>query len=69
VAICLFDAIVALNVSKIKKKRIFLYFFKFTDILPMFMKRCFLDLDDFFTETIFVTLVANSIGAFRRVVF
>jgi hypothetical protein len=48
VAICLFDAIVVLNVSKIKKKRIFLYFFKFADILLMFC-RCFGD----FYETMF----------------
>jgi hypothetical protein len=31
--------------------------FKFVDILPIFTKQCFLDPDDFFAETIFVTLV------------
>jgi hypothetical protein len=37
VAICLFDAIVVLNVSKIKKKNeYFCIFFKFVNILPMF---------------------------------
>ena len=33
---CLFDVLIALDVQKIEKKRIFLYFFKFVDILPIF---------------------------------
>ena len=45
VAICLFDAIVALNVSKVKKKWIFLYFFKFAEFLPSFC-RSFAEFDE-----------------------
>jgi hypothetical protein len=66
VAICLFDVIVASNVSKFKKKIIFLYFFKCVDILPIFVdvlaintKQCFLDPWQSFRRYDFCNFVYN----------
>ena len=62
---CLFDVVVALDVKKIEKKCLFLYFFNAKRHLPIFSdifaivadKVTFRTLGDIFADTIYVTLL------------